>query len=82
MPEQKQFMFRVPVKNIDAALAKVRQFFQEQGIVIDGYGFEGKGYKGWYAIADHDILITITKKPIWVFNYVMVDKVRKFLEGV
>jgi len=78
---QKSFQFRVTVNDLDAATAKIKQFFNEHGIILNGYNFSGAGFEGVYGIAGHDIVITIAKKPLWVFNQTMIDKVKEFLKG-
>jgi hypothetical protein len=77
--EQKQFMFRVTVKDPNAAIEKVAKFFNENSIKFTDSVFDGAGYQGRWAIADHDVIITVTKKPLWVFNYMIIEKVKKFL---
>jgi hypothetical protein len=83
MAEQKQFQFRVTVKDPQRAQSKVLVFFADLGgVVWEGFNFSGHGYAGKYDIAGNDIIITITQKPIWVFNSMIVAKARDFFKDV
>lgn len=83
MAEQKEFTFKVTVKNLMKAQSKVLVYFSEQGgVVWNGFNFSGNGYEGRYAISGNDVIITITKKPLWAFNSMIVSKVREFLADV
>lgn len=77
------FEFTVTVNNPEAAKAKIESAFVEHGLPVDVAGaFSGQGFAGRYSIVGHDVRVVITDKPIFVFNAVIINKIKGFLDGV
>jgi hypothetical protein len=82
----KQFSFRVHIKNVDSAIAKVKKFFSDQGIVASNGDFEGSGFKGLYKVETIDgkpsLYITVLEKPVWISKGTVESECKDFLKEV
>ena len=79
--------FKVTVRDIVAAEAKVKDFFANNNISMTGQSFCGSGYSGSYSISvnaagENEIVISIVKKPITTLEFFLINSVKRFLKGV
>jgi hypothetical protein len=82
MIDQIQFSFKVSVCDPGRAFQKVKDFFESEGIAVEGFNFKGKGFEGYWSQAGADICINIRKKPLWIFNETIVRRTKEFLKDV
>lgn len=80
------FMFKIPIKDPDAAKKKAVVFFAGQGIQVDAGQFKNDDWEGSYQFLPNPpgwvLEITLTDKPGWAFEWAIVKKAKAFFEGV
>lgn len=81
------FNFKITVKDVDAAEAKVMDYFEANKIKVKDRCFSGEGFSGNYSVGvnsggSNEVSISILEKPTGVFDWIIKSAVKSFLKGV